>query len=132
MSRGELDERGRAITANNEDIRIDSQVFAISTAYIQSYRSRGQLFEKLLDYRPWLRREGGQKGDEPSQIIESHLVASGREMGCDLLVYIMDMLGLVLCTRLICCRHVARQSATTTILGNEGIATVRDLNLCML
>lgn len=54
------------------------------------------------------RREGGQKGDEASQTIESHLVASGREVGCDLLIYIMYMLGLVLCTGLVCC-HIVRQ-----------------------
>jgi reverse gyrase len=54
VRRGELDKRGRAVTANNEDIRIDGQIFAVSAADIESYRSRGQLFEELFNNRPWL------------------------------------------------------------------------------
>jgi hypothetical protein len=55
VRRGELDQRGRAVTADNEDIRIDSQIFAVSTANVESYRSRSQPLEELLNNRPWLR-----------------------------------------------------------------------------
>lgn len=54
------------------------------------------------------KRGGGQKSDEESQTIESHLVASGREVGGNLLVYIMHVLSLIVCARLFCC-HIVRQ-----------------------
>jgi hypothetical protein len=106
VRRGELDKRGRAVTANNEDIRIDGQIFAVSTANVESYRSRSQLFEELLNDRPWLGKKAVRReSDEVLQTVESHLVASGREVRCNLLVYIVHVLSFILCSSLFCC-HV--------------------------
>ena len=72
VRRGELDERGRAVTANNEDIRIDGQVFAVSTANVESYRSGSQLLEELFNYRPWLREDAVRRVTRYYHRLSSH------------------------------------------------------------
>ena len=46
--------RGLPIRCNDEDIAVDSQVFAITTAGINAYGAGWPLMEEPLYYRPWL------------------------------------------------------------------------------
>jgi hypothetical protein len=67
------------------------------------------------------KRDCSQKSDEVPQTVESHLVASGREVGCDLLVYIVHMLSFILCASLFRC-HDFYYRVTTSILEWEAVA----------
>lgn len=67
---------GKPVRSNDKDSGVHSQVFAISATYIKTYRARFALIEKALDNRPWF-------------------IPGGREVGCDLFVYLMNMLFLV-------------------------------------
>ena len=68
------------------------------------------------------KRRCSQKGDEVlPQTVESHLVASGREVRCDLLVDIVHMLSFILCASLFSC-HDFNYFATMSILERKAVA----------
>jgi hypothetical protein len=63
-------------------------------------------------------RDCSQKSDDVPQTFESHLVASGREVRCDLLVDIVHMLSFILCASLFSC-HDFDYRVTTSILKRK-------------